>query len=295
VTLTSGQSDLTIDAGLYQAVTVGNFVWEDLDADGIQDDGEPGLAGVSVTLRDAQGNAVGSPVTTGTDGAYGFTVAPGTYWVQFGGRAGYEFSPALQGGDSARDSDGPNSAQVTLTSGQSDLTIDAGLYQPVTVGNFVWEDLDADGIQDDGEPGLAGVSVTLRDASGNAVGSPVTTGTDGAYGFTVAPGTYWVQFGGRAGYEFSPALQGGDSARDSDGPNSAQVTLTSGQSDLTIDAGLYQPVTVGNFVWEDLDADGIQDDGEPGLAGVSVTLRDASGNAVGSPVTTEPTARTVSR
>jgi serine-aspartate repeat-containing protein C/D/E len=127
--------------------------------------------------------------------------------------AGYVFSPQNQGDDDALDSDVDEfgvAAAVTVGSDQTNLTIDAGLYQPVTVGNFVWEDLDADGIQDDGEPGLAGVSVTLRDASGNAVGSPVTTGTDGAYGFTVAPGTYWVQFGGRAGYEFSPALQGGD-------------------------------------------------------------------------------------
>ena len=32
---------------------------------------------------------------------------------------------------------------------------------PINVGNFVWHDLDHDGRQDAGEPGLAGITVQL--------------------------------------------------------------------------------------------------------------------------------------
>ena len=32
---------------------------------------------------------------------------------------------------------------------------------PINVGNFVWDDLDQDGRQDAGEPGLAGIVVQL--------------------------------------------------------------------------------------------------------------------------------------
>ena len=32
---------------------------------------------------------------------------------------------------------------------------------PINIGNFVWDDLDQDGRQDAGEPGIAGVTVQL--------------------------------------------------------------------------------------------------------------------------------------
>ncbi len=35
----------------------------------------------------------------------------------------------------------------------------AGGPTPINVGNFVWNDIDADGIQDANEPGIAGVVV----------------------------------------------------------------------------------------------------------------------------------------
>ena len=38
---------------------------------------------------------------------------------------------------------------------------------PINIGNFVWDDLDQDGTQDAGEPGLAGVSVQLWNAAKN--------------------------------------------------------------------------------------------------------------------------------
>ena len=41
----------------------------------------------------------------------------------------------------------------------SNLSVDFGFYQPVSVGDFVWFDQDADGTQDGTEPGLAGALV----------------------------------------------------------------------------------------------------------------------------------------
>ena len=40
----------------------------------------------------------------------------------------------------------------------NNLTADFGYYvEPAAVGNFVWDDLNGDGIQDAGEPGIDGV------------------------------------------------------------------------------------------------------------------------------------------
>ena len=53
---------------------------------------------------------------------------------------------------------------------------------PASIGNRVWDDLNANGLQDPQEPGLAGVQVTLLDSQGNALGTR-TTAADGSYSF----------------------------------------------------------------------------------------------------------------
>jgi LPXTG-motif cell wall-anchored protein len=49
--------------------------------------------------------------------------------------------------------------------------------EPASIGSFVWSDVNANGVQNSGEPGVAGVQVTLLDASTSL---PVTAGFDGA-------------------------------------------------------------------------------------------------------------------
>lgn len=70
-------------AKAHASVTLGDTVWLDTDRDGVQDPGEPGIAGVTlkVTRTDGQlvtdihGNPVGQ-VTTDAQGHYGFTNLP---------------------------------------------------------------------------------------------------------------------------------------------------------------------------------------------------------------------------
>ena len=119
-----------------------------------------------------------------------------------------------------------------------------------------------------GEPGLAGATVTLYTSTGTQVGTPQTTTSSGAYLFSnLGPGQYKVCFTTPSGYSYSPALQGGDTATDSDAnagtPTgcSAVFTLTSNQNITTIDAGMYRPASVGDFVWSDTNANGVQDSG----------------------------------
>ncbi len=46
-TLVAAESELTLDAGMYELASIGDFVWLDSDADGVQDGGEVGLDGVT--------------------------------------------------------------------------------------------------------------------------------------------------------------------------------------------------------------------------------------------------------
>ena len=299
--LTSGNDDFTRDAGMYQYAGLGDFVWDDLDADGLQDPGEPGIGGVTVWLRNIFGTEIAS-VTTAPDGSYRFDrLVPGTYSVRFdlasAALAGYDQSPlvAFNPGTDSNAGPGGVTPSTVLDLDEYDPTIDAGFYRTASIGDFVWDDLDGDGVQDPGEPGIGNVRVFLLDGAGDRIddgfGGFVSTTTDGNgfYEFTdLVPGDYAVQFDltspalVSAGYVQAPTDVGldefdSDQALDGSTPT---TTLTSGENDTTFDAGFYIPVVVGDFVWEDLDGDGVQDAGEPGVLGVRVYLLDGAGDRI---------------
>ena len=52
--------------------SLGDYVWEDTNKDGIQDSDEKGIAGVTVTLKDSDGNVL-KTTTTDESGKYKFT------------------------------------------------------------------------------------------------------------------------------------------------------------------------------------------------------------------------------
>lgn len=59
---------------------------------------------------------------------------------------------------------------------------------PIEIGSRVWRDANSNGLQDAGEPGLAGVAVRLYAPSGALLGAAVTDG-NGVFSFSSGPGT----------------------------------------------------------------------------------------------------------
>ncbi|MEO0984325.1 MAG: SdrD B-like domain-containing protein [Cyanobacteria bacterium J06639_14] len=316
-----GVPDSQIIITAVELAKLGDTVFEDLDADGIQDTGEQGIEGATVNLlADVDGdgvieaNEVVDTTTTDTNGNYHFTVLPGDYKVQFETPDGFDMaSPANQGTDDAVDSDGPISDIVSLDAGDVDPTIDAGFFKKAGLGDFVFEDSNANGIQDAGEQGIDGVEVKLlADLDGDGAiddivattttgDDPNTTGTQqGYYEFTdLTPGVeYKVMFTQPNGFDsVSPVDINGngsdtvDSDADpADGLMSDAVVLSSGEFNPTIDAGFYNTAGLGDFVFIDSDGDGEQDAGEQGVDGVLVKLQNPDGSAVldgnGAPITT---------
>lgn len=282
--------------------SLGDFVWNDLNNNGAQDFGEPGVSGVTVRLYKCD-NSLVSTTTTNANGFYQFTnlVANMQYYVEFVKPNGYVFSPkdaVADNIDSDADLTTGKTACVLLAPGENNTTLDAGVYQPTpvvgSIGDFVWNDLNQNGIQDAGEPGLAGVTVRLRNCS-NAVLAVTTTNAAGFYNFpNLAAGCYRVSVDILSGYVFSPQDQGGDNSKDSDVNSTtgitADINLGSGQNDPTWDAGLYLPPqptgSIGDFVWNDLNQNGIQDAGEPGVQGVLVKLFRCDNTFIGQFTTT---------
>ncbi|KFU79093.1 SdrD B-like domain-containing protein [Amycolatopsis lurida] len=228
---------------------IGEFVWNDLDRNGLQDAGEPGVQGVKATLKDASGKALGT-LTTDADGKYRFTkLKDGIYQVCFD-IAGLPFTyTAKDAGDDAKDSDADPASGCTATTTvgprkRKDLTLAAGLNAPSSrLGDFVWLDKDKDGLQSRDELGVPDVKVTLKDASGKEVGSTVT-GPDGRYAFErLTPGSYQVCFdaGSRQLTRSGVAhYNGTDSAADP-ATGCTPVTSPGAPEDLTRDAGLLDP------------------------------------------------------
>ncbi|RMD81937.1 MAG: hypothetical protein D6823_01725, partial [Chloroflexi bacterium] len=279
--------NLTVDFGFFRHARLGDRVWHDVNANGVQESGESGISNVTVELYSAGADGVigggddVSVVTTTTDssGIYGFSyLIPGNYYVRFALPSGYtDVSPQDQDSDNAIDSDAdPVNRQtvvIALAAGDNDPTWDMGVFNRASVGNFVWEDRNGNGVQDSGEPGIDGVTVTLYRADGTTVAT-TTTAADGSYSFTgLVPGEYYLIFSNLpSGYVFTVADQGSDNTVDSDADpttgRTANFTLTSGQTDTTWDAGLFGVASIGDRVWEDLNGNGVQDAGELGVANV---------------------------
>lgn len=116
----------------------------------------------------------------------------------------------------------------------------------VPIGDLVWDDYNADGIQDAGEPGIPGITIGLYTQNGTQVDS-VTTDSHGYYSFGIfPPGEYYIQFTLAPGYRFSPVHQGTDDTKDSDvDPQTGRTSLSffdPDQFNTSWDAGMYVPV-----------------------------------------------------
>ncbi|NLX56992.1 MAG: S8 family serine peptidase [Planctomycetaceae bacterium] len=201
--------------------TLGDLVWSDSDGDGLYDDGELGLPGVTVRLYLAGATEPLAETTTDGDGLYSFPeldIAQ-SYFLEFVAPAGYGFSPRDAGSDDTLDSD------VALDTGRTEVfTVisgansqwDAGLLELCTVSGVVWWDRDGDGQQEDGEPLLANQVVYLdknRDGDKDDDELAQTTDANGWYQFEqLRPGQHVVRYVLQDGWEQTYPGSGGASS-----------------------------------------------------------------------------------
>ncbi|MCQ3978040.1 MAG: hypothetical protein DPW09_31835, partial [Anaerolineae bacterium] len=293
---------------------LGDYVWYDFDNDGIQNSNpnEFPIGGVILELFDSVGGTLIATTTTSITGFYIFENLPlnVTYTVRISDASygpGGPLQPYTQtlltasGATTATDSN----ASITATFGglgyaitttltpvfTEDLTLDYGFVRLVEIGNYVWFDVNNDGVQNDGPGnGFDGVTVTVTYPDGRIFTTTTTSG--GFYTFTVPvsqPYTITVtadNFNPGGPLEsFTNTLinAGGDDALDSDGVPSGGglVTVTPAitQNNYTFDFGLVELVSLGNQVWFDVDNNGILDAGEVGVPGVAVELyQDTNGD-----------------
>lgn len=277
--LATGSDDLAQDFGYDGSGSIGDTVWLDLDGDGSRDAGEPGLGLVDVTLTWAgvdaifgTGDDVVNVVVTDTNGTYLFDELPaGPYRVAVDAT---DLPPSVA---PTADPDGgaDHGSSLTLAAGADDLAQDFGYRGTASVGDRVWIDVDVDGMQDATEPGVTGLTVTvlvagLDDTFGTAddLSIEVVTDTNGTYVVTGLPsGDVTVSYSSTslaAGFTPSSDRDGGDLT-------TTDLTLAPGDAPRDVDFGVRGTASLSGVVWTDTDADGVQDAGETGIPGVTVT------------------------
>ncbi|MCI5144806.1 MAG: hypothetical protein D3923_04595, partial [Candidatus Electrothrix sp. AR3] len=296
-------------------------IWQDLNSDTVKDGGqEVGIPEVTVTLQwtsdggttwhDIQ-TTTGSDGTTDVDGD-GLVDLPGSYW--FGDlpdgtyrvkvsetdqelpldASGQPYTPTTGTDDGAE-----RYLEQTLSGGATSTNNDFGFTFLGAIGDQVYWDVNANGEQDRGEPGIAGVTVklyTFNDSNGDGkydIGETLTdtgltdvTDSDGYYLFSdLAADHYMVEVDRTSGPIVGKTLT---SDPDSDGVACNGYTDTSETCDAThgvpitstqylnADFG-YEPENVlGDTIWLDANQDGIKDASELGLVGVTVELQSSS-------------------
>jgi hypothetical protein len=288
-----GEYDSTWDAGLLLLSELGDYVWHDIDGDGIQDVDEPGIEGVEVRLHDCDGELLETTYTD-ANGFYLFDrLYPGDYYVEFITPDGYtDITFDNIGPDDAVDSDVNHengygtTPCISLAPGTKLYTVDAGYYVCATIGELVWCDYNFNDIWDPEENGINGLLVNLyRFQDGQWVlwdytytgHKPGTPSDDGWWQFCVNPGDYYVEIPiPPYGLVQTIANVGNDEYKDSDLEDAygfgttTSFTMYSGDVKLDIGAGFYNMATMGDRVWLDENYNGMQDAGEPGVAGVVV-------------------------
>jgi hypothetical protein len=280
--------------------SIGNLVWHDLNGNGIQNIGEPGMAGVNVSLLDLSGMVVASMVTNSTGNYLFENILAGTYSVRFGLPSGFSFTSPNVGSNDNVDSDVivfyglGTTDRFELLSGETRLNIDAGVYTCSRIDGFVWYDINNNDVLDNFENGINGIRVNVyRKNEGvwqliedSFTGHrPNTPSGDGYFEFCVRPGEFYVEF------EMPPiglvrvrAKRGNNPNRDSDVTNANGVgttntfNLISGQQLLDVGAGFYPMAIAGNTVWLDENLNGIQDANETKVENVVVEAFDAQTN-----------------
>ena len=237
---------------LWHLAGLGDYVWYDVDDDGVQDAGELPIPGVRVFLdlnSDGVYQTNEPAATTGSDGAYGIGgLVTGTYSV----RVDTNTLPANV--TPTYDFDGigtPHQAAVTLTNlDQFFPSADFGYAPPINIGDRVWFDENRDGIQNASETNnISGIPVALLDTNGNIV-AETTTAQDGRYLFAQMPARQYVLRFDLTSVSTNETISAynasGDDETDSDAISgrtgdyawTTAVSVAPGQTTLAVDLGI---------------------------------------------------------
>jgi LPXTG-motif cell wall-anchored protein len=250
----------------YRKGSIEGYKYEDQDADGVYDPGEPGFKDVTIQLK--QGETVVESTTTGSDGKFVFAgVEPGTYdVVEILGAGVYTKASTIVSG-------------VVVASGAEVSLDDKPFlnYRKGSIEGWKYWDKNENGIMDDGDEGLDGITIILTPEEGE----PQTTTTAGGGKFSfdnLEPGTYTISVKEDTAIGYYPTSV-----------TSIEVEIKSGEK-KTVYFSEAPYCSISGYKWLDANFDGVWDSDETKvIAGITIKLYagDPPGELIATTVTGE--------
>jgi len=279
---------VSLGAGLMAVGTFSGKVFEDADNNGLMDETDPGVGGVSLRL---EGKKTGNvfELTSNEDGTYFFDLLPSdTYIFTAELPDGLMYARYTKsGGDLRSVFTGETLVRefpVSPTKRQVDKNV--GVIQNGTISGVAFYDMDYDGIRDDDEPGYADVTLEVIKISTSDSMGKVVTGADGLFELVglrssdyrlraVLPqdGSMFSRLPQEDGVEGNRFIQNGTSRENRVEP----ITVTSG-SNVAVQVGVVKQATISGVLFEDADYNGKKDAKERTFSGLKVQLVDEQGN-----------------
>ena len=272
---------ISVDVGLRPSARLTVNALADSDGDGLRGKYERDLPGVQVEVL--SGDSVLAAGTTDKKGAVSLTAAPGEYTLRYTLPDNYGFTQI------ASESHIGLSKPVVLSAGsEAKVMVTA---RPVGFfSGMAFEDMNNNGVMDDGEPGVPGVTVYLN---GQRTGTErsLTTDDTGVYYFGTLPDDkYTVTADLPQGMLFARySKTGGDKRSIFTGSIvEREFSVKSSASVSNKNIGVVQKGAISGTAFFDLNYDGLWDEGEPGYAGVTVeAIKLSNGDSMGKAVTGE--------
>jgi uncharacterized repeat protein (TIGR01451 family) len=279
--------------------SLAGLVFEDFSAttannnNGVRDAGENPIANVTLTLTgsDINGAPVNRTTTTTSTGTYVFAdLLEGDYTITQTQPDDYEDGKHTAGNATTPGSNAVANviSGIGVDAGQVATGYLFGELKKTRISGTVYLDRDDNGSQNNGEPGIPGVTITLEQETSPGVWIPVVTTTPI---ITDANGRYEYTEGviGK-NYRITETQPTGVADGQENTSNIITITNLSVNGSEGNNFG-EKAAIVSGVVYLDSNNNGVRDAGEPALAGVQVTLsaETASTNALGQALTTAAT------
>ena len=246
----------------------------DSNANGTRDPGEPGIENWTIYAYNAGGLV--DQTTTDASGDYSFELSPDTYTFCEDLPGGWMQSFPTSGADCGTLGHAPFGYEETLNAGDNSTGNDFGNFQGVMKSGTKFNDLNRDGVIDPGEPGIENWTIYVYNAGGLV--DQTTTDSNGDYSFTLDPDTYTFCEDDPSGWVQSFPASGADCGTLGHAPFGYEETLGSGDTSEDNDFANYQPtVTKSGTKFNDLNANGAFDPGEPGIENWTIYAYNAGG------------------
>lgn len=282
--LSDGDSVQGMDIALGQSASVCLTAYQDANGDGEKGKYEKALTDAAVQLV-LEGQTM-AEASTDKNGSAVLYAAPGQYTLQIALPQGYVLSAA--GSQNSFDAQDQKTAVLAVTpEGQ---TLYAAARQVGSLSGMVFEDMNNNGVLDEGEPGVEGVVLHIEGKK-TGISRDEASDSDGLYCFENLPDdTYTITAQLPDGMLFARYSKTGGDLRSifSGSTRERQYSVKKAAQVTDKNVGLVQRGQISGQAFLDLNYNGVLDEGEPGYAGVTVeAIKLSNSESMGKTVTAE--------